>query len=269
MCKHGLFTSRTYSLSNIYFASKSFAAVREALAMRILPDKEVPNKTTIHRLVTFRNTEVFATGHMSGVRQCWQARHPATPHREHKCFNYKSSLVTAMLGLAFGRRDLHPLPRQTAFSFPWGFLKERLYSNHPRSLEEMKHNNEQTVASTDPETISKFALNILNRVDACLREGSGHFQHLLQSCSIRSSWQKVKKKRIICLVIVTSPKLTNRLAVEVRVAFWIEHPVVYWPKFINSLDYGASGRMVVNDKFGRRRSWPSLTQFPSICLGAL
>jgi hypothetical protein len=34
-----------------YFASKSFAAVREAFS-NAHPDKEVPNKTTIHRLVT-------------------------------------------------------------------------------------------------------------------------------------------------------------------------------------------------------------------------
>jgi hypothetical protein len=41
------------------FASKSFAAVREAFN-NAYPDKEVPNKTTVHRLVTiFRDTEVF------------------------------------------------------------------------------------------------------------------------------------------------------------------------------------------------------------------
>jgi hypothetical protein len=34
-----------------YFASKSFAAVREAF-INAYPDKEVPNKTTIHVLVT-------------------------------------------------------------------------------------------------------------------------------------------------------------------------------------------------------------------------
>jgi hypothetical protein len=40
-----------------YFASKSFAAIREAFS-NAYPDKEVPNKTTIHRLVTkFRDTK--------------------------------------------------------------------------------------------------------------------------------------------------------------------------------------------------------------------
>jgi hypothetical protein len=41
------------------FASKQFSAVREAFSNAYL-DKEVPNKTTIHRLVTeFRAQEVF------------------------------------------------------------------------------------------------------------------------------------------------------------------------------------------------------------------
>jgi hypothetical protein len=39
-----------------YFTSKSFAAVREAFS-NAYPDKEVPNKTTVERLVTkFRDT---------------------------------------------------------------------------------------------------------------------------------------------------------------------------------------------------------------------
>jgi hypothetical protein len=39
-----------------YFALKSFAAVREAFS-NAYPDKEVPNKTTVHRLVLkFRDT---------------------------------------------------------------------------------------------------------------------------------------------------------------------------------------------------------------------
>jgi hypothetical protein len=39
-----------------YLASKSFAAIREAFS-NAYPDKEVPNKTTVHLLVTqFRDT---------------------------------------------------------------------------------------------------------------------------------------------------------------------------------------------------------------------
>jgi hypothetical protein len=79
----------------------------------------------------------------------------------------KSSLLSALLGLAFGHRDLLTLP---SHYFLLEFLKERVDSNNPRSLGELKHSKEQTVASTDPETLHKVAR---------LREGGGHFQYLL------------------------------------------------------------------------------------------
>jgi hypothetical protein len=53
-----------------YFTPKSSADVREAFS-NANPNKEVLNKTIIHRLVTiFWDTEEFVTGNMSGVEQC-------------------------------------------------------------------------------------------------------------------------------------------------------------------------------------------------------
>jgi hypothetical protein len=51
-------------------------------------------------------------------------------------------------------------PYPPAF-FLRGFLKERVYSNNPQSLEELKHNTQQTGANTDPETLYKVTQNIL------------------------------------------------------------------------------------------------------------
>jgi hypothetical protein len=75
-------------------------------------------------------------------------------------------------------RSIWP-PRSPDFTPPdyflWEFLKERVYSNKPRSLGELKLNTEQTAGNTDPETLRKVTGNTLRRVDACLREGGGHF----------------------------------------------------------------------------------------------
>jgi hypothetical protein len=38
-----------------YFTSKPFATVLEAFS-NVYPDKEVPNKTTVHQVVTFQDT---------------------------------------------------------------------------------------------------------------------------------------------------------------------------------------------------------------------
>jgi hypothetical protein len=48
--------------------------------------------------------------------------------------------------------------------FLCGFLKKN-YLNNPRSTEELKHNNEQAVANTDPETLCIVARNILKIVE--------------------------------------------------------------------------------------------------------
>jgi hypothetical protein len=85
--------------------------------------------------------------------------------------------MSELLGTAFGHRRSADLTLSDFFL--WEFIKERVYSNNPRSLEEPKHSTEQTVASTDPETLRKVARNTLKRVNACLRGGGGHFQHLL------------------------------------------------------------------------------------------
>jgi hypothetical protein len=58
-CESGSFTYRTRVQSQISLSIKIFCCVREAFS-KAYPDKEVPNKTEVHRLVTtFRDTEVF------------------------------------------------------------------------------------------------------------------------------------------------------------------------------------------------------------------
>jgi hypothetical protein len=64
-------------------------------------------------------------------------------------------------------RGLWP-PRSPDFTPPdfflWGFRIERVYSNNPQSLEELKHNTEQTVVNTDQETLPKVA-NTKKRIE--------------------------------------------------------------------------------------------------------
>jgi hypothetical protein len=52
-------------------------------------------------------------------------------------------------------------------------------SNFTSFKSRLKHNTEQTAANIDPKTFRNVARNTLKRVDACLRKGGGHFQHLL------------------------------------------------------------------------------------------
>ena len=61
----------------------------------------------------------------------------------------------------------------------WGFLGRIVYCNNPKHLEDLKHNTEQAVASTDQHTLRESARNPVKRLNACLKKkGGGHFQHL-------------------------------------------------------------------------------------------
>jgi len=59
------------------------------------------------------------------------------------------SLVIALSGVAFGRNDLQILRQFTIFFFfCGGFLNQRVYSNNPRSPEDLEHSIDWAFAGT-------------------------------------------------------------------------------------------------------------------------
>jgi acyl carrier protein phosphodiesterase len=113
-----------------FFASKSFDAVREAFS-NAYPDKELPNKTTIHRLVT----TFWNTGRRKFLEDC-----------------SRNNCITARVLWRAHCWERPWQPRSPDLTLPdfclWGFLKDSDYSNNPRSLEELKNKIEQTVTNT-------------------------------------------------------------------------------------------------------------------------
>jgi hypothetical protein len=73
--------------------------------------------------------------------------------RDPHCENNGSSLaglssVIAMWGVDFGDCDHQTVLTQPDL-FLWGFLVERACGHDPRSVEELKHKNEQAVSGID------------------------------------------------------------------------------------------------------------------------
>jgi hypothetical protein len=60
-----------------------------------------------------------------------------------------------------------------------GFLKENMYKNNPHMLEEFKQNTELCISNITAETLHWNASNMRKRLNACIAECSGHFQHLI------------------------------------------------------------------------------------------
>jgi hypothetical protein len=107
-------------------------------------------------------------------RDCWFQYHGAMVHTANP-----TALLQEFFGEPIVGRGLWPprSPDLTPHRLLWGFLRERVNSNNPQSLEELKHNIEQALAKIDPET--RNTNRTKKRVDACLRESGGHFHPLL------------------------------------------------------------------------------------------
>ncbi|KAJ4438208.1 hypothetical protein ANN_14147 [Periplaneta americana] len=64
--------------------------------------------------------------------------------------------------------------------FLWGYLKNRVYATRPQTLDDPKHNITQEIQAIDNRVLQRVASNMERRVELCLMQDGGHFQHLLQ-----------------------------------------------------------------------------------------
>jgi hypothetical protein len=62
-----------------------------------------------------------------------------------------------------------------------GGLKENVYETNAQTLE-LKQNSELCISNVTAETLHRVASNMRKRVNACIAERGGHFQHLKQHC---------------------------------------------------------------------------------------
>ncbi|KAJ4450907.1 hypothetical protein ANN_02341 [Periplaneta americana] len=79
-------------------------------------------------------------------------------------------------------RNLWP-PRSPDLTTPdfflWGYLKDRVYATRPQTVDDLKHNITQEIQAIDNRVLQRVASNMERRVELCLMQDGGHFQHLL------------------------------------------------------------------------------------------
>ncbi|KAJ4445889.1 hypothetical protein ANN_12575 [Periplaneta americana] len=78
-------------------------------------------------------------------------------------------------------RNLWP-PRSPDLTTPdfflWGYLKDRVYATRPQTLEDLKHNITQEIQANN-RVLQRVASDMERRVELCLMQDGGHFEHLL------------------------------------------------------------------------------------------
>jgi hypothetical protein len=63
--------------------------------------------------------------------------------------------------------------------FLWGHLKDHIYKNDPKTLDELKANIENEIKKISNESLIRTSENMKRRVSLCLENNGRHFQHLL------------------------------------------------------------------------------------------
>jgi len=63
--------------------------------------------------------------------------------------------------------------------FLWGYLKERVYRNKPRTIDALKANTTEEIQAVTVEVLARSSQNVARRDQSCLDANGGHLQHML------------------------------------------------------------------------------------------
>jgi hypothetical protein len=61
----------------------------------------------------------------------------------------------------------------------WGDLKDKVYSNNPHTLVDLKQSIRETISSIEVSELKLVSNNLFKRLEACIRAEGRHFEHLL------------------------------------------------------------------------------------------
>ena len=62
----------------------------------------------------------------------------------------------------------------------WGFLKDTVYENHPASIAELKQAINSKIRKIKKAGHVKVINNLARRINECLKQNSGHLEHVLK-----------------------------------------------------------------------------------------
>ena len=62
--------------------------------------------------------------------------------------------------------------------FPWGYLKGKVYEGNPQTIDNLKISIIQRIQEITPSMLKRASKNMCKRVQLCLQERGGHFEHL-------------------------------------------------------------------------------------------
>lgn len=105
----------------------------------------------------------------------------ATPHTARVSMQVLRRMFPGRLISRFG--DIPWPPRSPDLStcdfFLWGYLKSRVYSHKPRTLNDLKNAIREEVATIDAELIARVMADFLRRLESCIQEDGHHMPDVI------------------------------------------------------------------------------------------
>ncbi len=63
--------------------------------------------------------------------------------------------------------------------FLWGYIKEKVYVNHPRTLAELEANITKVIEEVPQTVLKRVFSNLVHRVECCIMSERGQFEFLM------------------------------------------------------------------------------------------
>ena len=64
--------------------------------------------------------------------------------------------------------------------FLWGYLKDRVYKNRPRSIADLKNEIRREIGAITPQMRRNVMQSFRKRIDACIERNRGHLEHVIK-----------------------------------------------------------------------------------------
>lgn len=105
----------------------------------------------------------------------------ATPHTNGKSIALLQEIFPSRLISRFG--DVNWPPRSPDLTAPdyflWGYLKDKVYANHPTTITLLKHNISEQIAMISTDLCKNVMLHAIKRAQICKAAGGGHLNDII------------------------------------------------------------------------------------------
>jgi hypothetical protein len=139
-----------------------------------------------HTRIYLKNSFFPAIKKQNAVDEYWFMQEGATPHRTkdvfETLFNCFNTRVIRLNYPKFAKGGLEWAPYcpdlNSLYFFFWGYLKDKVYKNNPKTLSELKNSINFATKNIEVQVLQCVLQNFCKRLELCQESDGSHFEHI-------------------------------------------------------------------------------------------